>query len=76
MRKTSVNQALNDLIDHRRAETARSGQAVMGRIQEGPGGELVVDVSGIRVMSGLNILAESLIKALIEKSCGYKIQLD
>ncbi len=68
MRKISVNQALNDLIDDRRAERSSSGQVVMGRMKEEPGGELVVDISKIRVMRGLNILAESLIKSLIEKS--------
>ncbi len=68
MRKADIHQALNDLIDGRRAETPLPGQVVMGRMKEETGGELVVDISKIRVMSGLNILAESLIKALIEKS--------
>ncbi len=68
MKKTGISRALNDLIEERLVETSRSGQVVMGRMKEGPDGHMVVDISGIRVMRGLNILAESLIKALIERS--------
>lgn len=68
MRKTDINQALNELIDRRRIEQSRSGQPAMGKIHQGPGSDLRVDISGTRVLTGLNILAESLIKSLIEMS--------
>ncbi len=68
MRKNRINSALNELIDERRAGQARAGRLVMGRLAGDDSGILSVDISGIRVLSGLNILAESLIRSLVEQS--------
>ncbi len=68
MRSSNINQALNALIDLKKAEQAHSDQPAMGRLTAEGAEELVVDISGIRVMNGLNILAESLINGLIEQS--------
>jgi hypothetical protein len=68
MRKIKVNQALNELIDERMIEQTRSDKSVMAKIKEGIDEDFALDISGIRVMSGLNILAESLIKEVMEKT--------
>ena len=67
MRKAGIQRALNELIQDR--QDLRAGNKSVS--QEAPNSEdaaLSMDVSRIRVMSGLNVLAESLIKALSERS--------
>ena len=66
MRKTGIGRALNELIGERRAGEA-SGLA-MGEMLEDADGAVAVDVSRIRVLGGLNVLAESLIRSLVERA--------
>lgn len=74
MRKIRVGKVLNELIDERRDEKEAPSKPSMGRNMPGPSGApdtsgfLAVDVSRIRVLSGLNILAEALIKAIIDQT--------
>ena len=65
MKKTGIQRALNELIDERRGvapERPTLGERV------GDADAYSVDVGRIRVLTGLNILAESLITALAERS--------
>ena len=65
MKKIGIQRALNELIDERR-EGLAAGRAVPGAGDAAA--EASVDIGHIRVLGGLNILAESLIKALVERS--------
>ncbi|RJR30304.1 MAG: hypothetical protein C4576_33860 [Desulfobacteraceae bacterium] len=70
MRKTRIGKALNELIDERRGQGAVSERLAMGRKMADSDGPDVfaVDIGSIRVLTGLNILAESIIKAIIDRS--------
>ncbi|RJR36862.1 MAG: hypothetical protein C4576_23370 [Desulfobacteraceae bacterium] len=70
MRKTRIGKALNELIAERRGEAAAPERLAMGRKMADSDGPDVfaVDISRIRVLTGLNILAESIIKAIIDRS--------
>ncbi|MEW6664508.1 MAG: hypothetical protein AB1512_04725 [Thermodesulfobacteriota bacterium] len=68
MRKIRIGTVLNELIDERRSETGRQDKLAMGTEVPGLTDVFTVDVSKIRVLTGLNILAESLIKAIIDQS--------
>ncbi len=66
MKKTGIQRALNTLIDERRGAVAAE-RPVMGE-RMGAADDYAVDIGCIRVLTGLNILAESLIKSLAERS--------
>lgn len=67
MKKIGIQQALNELIDERR-EGLAAGRAAPDAGAGDASGEISIDIGHIRVLAGLNILAESLIKALVERS--------
>jgi hypothetical protein len=68
MRKIRIGTVLNKLIDERRGQAAGRDKLAMGTEVSDPSEVFTVDVSKIRVLTGLNILAESLIKAIIDQS--------
>lgn len=68
MRTKGIQSVLNELIDERRGSAAGPAGLAMGERLKEEGGRLDVDIRRIRVLSGLNILVESLIKSLVERS--------
>ncbi len=74
MRKIRLSKVLNELIDERRSEKGISHKLAMGREMPDSSNAsdmssvFAVDISRIRALTGLNILAESLIKAIIDQS--------
>lgn len=66
MRKAGIQRALNELIEERAGAVAAE-RPILGERTGGVAG-FTVDIGRIRVLTGLNILAESLIKSLAERS--------
>ncbi len=68
MRKIGINKALNEIINEQKKFKPRSNKLTMGTEISDSGNLYSADISKIKVLSGLNILADSLIKLIIEKS--------
>ncbi len=70
MKKPRINQALNELINERQADRETAARPVMGKLLTGSSGTLAIDISGIRVMRGLNVLVDTLIKSVLDQ-CAF-----
>lgn len=66
--RRNIGAALNELIDERRRIPTEPDRLVLGKMVESEGNQIAIDIGDILVLSGMNLLAESMIRAIIEQS--------